>query len=119
MYSVRFQKQGYISKTINNIQLNQGSIKTLDTYLIPEGASLGNEELVTNSEDFKIYPNPFSNQINTNSSEKISLKLFNMKGELAGEGINRIETSGLAQAPYLIKAFKKGELISKQLIFKK
>lgn len=119
LYSVRFQKQGYISKTINNIQLNQGSIKTLDTYLIPEGASLGNEELVTNSEDFKIYPNPFSNQINTNSSEKISLKLFNMKGELLGEGINRIETSGLAQAPYLIKAFKKGELISKQLIFKK
>ena len=50
---------------------------------------------------------------------KISLKLFNMKGELLGEGINRIETSGLAQAPYLIKAFKKGELISKQLIFKK
>ncbi len=120
LYSVRFQKQGYISKTINNIQLNQGSIKTLDTYLIPEGASLGNEELGTKSEDFRIYPNPFSNQINTNSSEKISLKLFNMQGELVGEGINHIETSNtLAQAPYLIKAFKKGELISKQLIFKK
>ena len=74
----------------------------------------------TKSEDFRIYPNPFSNQINTNSSEKISLKLFNMQGELVGEGINHIETSNtLAQAPYLIKAFKKGELISKQLIFKK
>jgi len=118
-YSVRFQKPGYITKNVFNVQLTQGSSAQLDVFLTPEGASLNVEGIAEKNDETLIFPNPFNQNIQIQSNLNTNLELYNMQGDLLKKGSNELDgLNNLPKAPYLIKVYQEGKLINKKLIFK-
>jgi hypothetical protein len=78
-------------------------------------------ENIENNEDIQIYPNPAASSINIQTSEKASIKIINMKGQVIKNIYNvahnaKIDVSNLTNGIYIIKAISEKGITTKKLI---
>lgn len=107
-YTITFSAEGYIAKTIPNIQVNNGGMTIQDVILTKD--NIGLERIIEESQ-FNIYPNPAKDVLmvslkNTNGSEntysiKNALGVEVIKGRIANKTTN-IDISNLNTGIYFI-----------------
>ncbi|MDR0789245.1 MAG: carboxypeptidase regulatory-like domain-containing protein [Bacteroidales bacterium] len=119
-YSLTFEKQGYVTKTLN-FNLQQNNLIFSDVLLVSTNAS---DEMVNDIETLAIYPNPSSAQINVTTSSSGSFFIANMAGKRLMEGKlqqgdNLIDVRESLENGYYCFVFaesKSGKMITKPLV---
>jgi hypothetical protein len=119
-YSLTFEKQGYVPKTLN-FNLQQNNLIYSDVLLVSTNAL---NEAVQADKTLTIYPNPSSSQINVRASDDGSFFIANLTGKrlMEGElrrGDNLIDVKQRLENGYYCFVFtirENGRTITKPLI---
>lgn len=109
-YSVTFSAEGYFPKTIDNIQIQNGTSTRLDVQLLPENVA----SIFKNQPDlsFRIFPNPAQAQIEVeweDSVREIELTILDLTGRtILTQGLQHqhetyLDISKLSKGLYLLK----------------
>ena len=104
-YSITYSAAHYYPKTFDSVYIARNHVVDIDVELAPDYTSLA----VSQKTNFRIYPNPCSNQLNIISEEKIELiQLYAIDGRLIKQwdGLNSksiaIDVVGVEQGVYLL-----------------
>lgn len=121
VYNITYSSPGYISKTIQNVNVQTRTATLLDVQLVNDPFYY-NEELSLQS--INIYPNPFETYLcidNILEQSETYCKIYNVLGEKVFEtsllkGKTLINTSSFIQGIYFVKIINGQRTISRKMI---
>lgn len=123
-FKITFEKSGYITKEVVNVNLVNGQITTLDVFLTPDDPNaLSNEETTAPKERITVYPNPVQDRVNISGIPRNALiKLYDGVGKVVAQGTSQIPTldlKNLNRGIYLLQVeTSAGVILHKQPLVK-
>ena len=106
VYNMQFSSPGYISKTINNVSVNDYFKTILDVRLIKNIQMIANNK----QDEIKIYPNPFNSTLILNNlpQEDVLVKVSDMSGRLVSikfinESACELDLSDIEKGIYVLE----------------
>lgn len=121
-YAFTFSKQGYKSKTIQNVSITNRSIVNLDIQLATSNS--GKSEININNE-IRIFPNPSSGIYNIELDDlpdkAVSYKILSISGQLIKEGnlnakSSKIDLNNFYNGVYIIEIQMENSIFTDKLI---
>jgi hypothetical protein len=127
LYDIECNAMGYEPVVLNNVEVIDGAVKTINFYLYPESDDM--MDVTTgigyhNQEQLAVYPNPAKDFINISSVGFIKhVKIINNVGQLVfdqpvNESELKINTENFGQGVYLVEIITDQGIVSEKLIIK-